>query len=126
VTPYGSTATSPNDPEAKRTFDAAIRSLDGQEAALGQLTAVGERLDGEYASLLVLLQELRTRVAVAKSTDASGRTEGIEQSVKQLNDELSAITQSLLEAKAEGILSPVDETGVAQSTDVKMEAKERM
>jgi hypothetical protein len=84
------------DLSARDKFDAALRSLDGQEAALRQLTAASERLDGEYTSLLVLLQEMRTRVAVARSTDQNQvQLDGLRQNVQQLNAELQAITESL-------------------------------
>jgi hypothetical protein len=110
-----------SDPTAREKFDGAVRSLDGQEAALKQLGAVADRLDGEYTSLLVLLQELRTRVAVAKSTGAGSQQAGLEQSVKRLNDELEAITDSLQKAQTDGLLSPIDAApmndGSAQSAD---------
>lgn len=83
-----------SDFEARNKFDAALRSLDGQEAALRQLAAVSDRLDGEYTSLLVLLQEMKTRVAVARSTSSSS-AEGLEQNVQRINAELQAITESL-------------------------------
>ena len=81
--------------EARMKFDGALRSLDGQEAALNLMVAVGDRLDGEYTSLLVLLQELKTRVAVARSTDGGAQLEGLQQNVQRLNAELEAITDSL-------------------------------
>ncbi len=83
------------DLEARNKFDAALRSLDGQEAALRQLATVGDRLDGEYTSLLVLLQEMKTRVAVARSTASTHSLQGLEQNVQRLNAELEAITESL-------------------------------
>lgn len=106
-----------SDVEARLKFDGALRSLDGQEAALQTLTAVGDRLDGEYTSLLVLLQELRTRVAVAKSTSSSSQLEGLEQNVKRLNDELQAITESL-------VMAPIDE-GVSGSSSTTQSEKVR-
>lgn len=93
------------DVEARVKFDSALRSLDGQEAALNLLGAVNDRLDGEYTSLLVLLQELKTRVAVARSTNTGSQLEGLQQNVQRLNAELQAITESL-------VMSPIDE-GVA-------------
>lgn len=90
------------DVEARVKFDAALRSLDGQEAALNLLVAVSDRLDGEYTSLLVLLQELKTRVAVARSTNTGSQLEGLQQNVQRLNAELQAITESL-------VMSPIDE-----------------
>jgi chromosome segregation ATPase len=99
-----------SDVEARVKFDGALRSLDGQESALKLLVAVSDRLDGEYTSLLVLLQELKTRVAVARSTNNTSQLDGLEQNVKRLNDELQAITESL-------VMTPVDEgaTGVSLS-----------
>ena len=91
-----------SDVEARVKFDGALRSLDGQESALKLLVAVSDRLDGEYTSLLVLLQELKTRVAVARSTNNTNQLDGLEQNVKRLNDELQAITESL-------VMTPVDE-----------------
>lgn len=93
------------DPGARDKFDAALRSLDGQEAALRQLQAATERLDGEYTSLIVLLQELKTRVAVARTTDQHHmQLDGLQQNVQRLNAELQAITESLQFAAA-----PIDE-----------------
>ena len=90
------------DVEARVKFDGALRSLDGQESALKLLVAVSDRLDGEYTSLVVLLQELKTRVAVARSTSGASQLDGLEQNVQRLNDELQAITESL-------VMTPVDE-----------------
>jgi hypothetical protein len=103
-----------SDFEARNKFDAALRSLDGQEAALKQLLTVSDRLDGEYTSLLVLLQELKTRVAVARSTNTSGQLEGLEQNVQRLNAELEAITESL-------VMAPIDEGAVSGSTSAASE-----
>lgn len=100
-----------SDFEARAKFDGALRSLDGQEAALKQLMAVSDRLDGEYTSLVVLLQELKTRVAVARSTDGGAQLEGLQQNVQRLNAELEAITDSL-----QRVHSPVDEGAVLDST----------
>lgn len=91
-----------SDLEARAKFDGALRSLDGQESALRLLVAVSERLDGEYTSLLVLLQELKTRVAVARSTNTGSQLDGLEQNVQRLNAELQAITESL-------VMTPIDE-----------------
>ena len=97
-----------SDLEARVKFDSALRSLDGQEAALKLLVAVSERLDGEYTSLLALLQELKTRVAVARSTNTGQQLDGLEQNVQRLNAELEAITESL-------VMTPVDEGAVTDS-----------
>ena len=106
-----------SDVEARAKFDGALRSLDGQESALRLLVAVSERLDGEYTSLLVLLQELRTRVAVARSTNTGSQLDGLEQNVQRLNAELQAITESLVmtpidEGAATDSLSPQERVGV--------------
>ncbi|MBL8909752.1 MAG: hypothetical protein JNM17_03505 [Archangium sp.] len=109
-----------SDPVAREKFDGALRSLDGQEAALKQLSAVADRLDGEYTSLLVLLQELKTRVAVARSTNSTSQQAGLEQSVQRLNAELEAITDSLQKAQTDGLLSPIDArpmAGVASTAE---------
>lgn len=90
-----------NDPLARSKFDTALRSLDGEEAAVGMLKAMTERLDGEYTSLLSLLQELKTRVAVARSTGSGPQLADVQQSVQRLNAELEAITDSLQ-------LAPID------------------
>jgi DNA repair exonuclease SbcCD ATPase subunit len=104
------------DPAARAKFSAALDSLDGQEAALRQLTDASDRLDGEYSSLLVLLQEMKTRVAVARSAEA-GSLEGLQQNVQRLNAELEAITASLQQVQHEGLVSPVD-SGVAGTAQV--------
>lgn len=89
--------------EAKQRLDGAIGSLDAQLAALGQLRSAAERIDGEYTSLLVLLQELRTRVAVAKTAGTTPQFEGLQQNVQRLNDELEAITGALAEVQRDGL-----------------------
>lgn len=86
---------------ARAKFDAALRSLDGEEAALKQLQTMEQRLEGEYSSLVALLQELRTRVAVARSTGAAPQLTDVQQSVQRLNAELEAISESLQ-------LAPID------------------
>jgi F0F1-type ATP synthase assembly protein I len=106
-----------SDVEARVKFDGALRSLDGQESALKMLVAVSDRLDGEYTSLLVLLQELKTRVAVARSTNtAGGQLEGLEQNVQRLNAELQAITESL-------VMTPVDEGAATNEPTLPLPAK---
>jgi hypothetical protein len=99
-----------SDVEARVKFDGALRSLDGQESALKLLVAVGDRLDGEYTSLVVLLQELKTRVAVARSTNTGNQLDGLEQNVQRLNDELQAITESLVMTPVDEGASPAGET----------------
>lgn len=91
------------DAEARRRLDGALNSLDAQLAALAQLRGAAERIDGEYTSLLVLLQELRTRVAVAKTAGTTPQFEGLQQNVRRLNDELEAITSALADAQRESL-----------------------
>ncbi len=96
-----------SDGEVRRRLDAAVASVDGQLAAMGQLRAAAERVDVEYTSLLASLQELRARVAVAKTAgDGAPHLEGLERSVARLNDELGAITEALDAVQREGV-SPV-------------------
>lgn len=94
------------DPVARTKLQGALGSLDGQESALRQLLAAMERVDGEYTSLLILLQELKTRVALARSTSTSTQLGGLQQSVARLNAELAAITDSLEAAPGEGLVVP--------------------
>ncbi len=98
------------DPETKQRMEEALHSMGGQRQALEHLALMTERVDGEYTSLLVHLQELRTRVSVAKSTTSSVQLEGVKTSVKRLNDELGAISEAL-EAVRRGEASPVSEIG---------------
>ena len=67
-------------------------------------------VDGEYTSLLVLLQELRTRVAVARTAGSDVQLEGLKASVGRLNDELGAITDAMQAVQA-GTLAPVVDVG---------------
>lgn len=98
------------DPETKTRMEEALRSMAGQESALEQLVVMSERVDGEYTSLLVHLQELRTRVSVAKSSHSTVQLEGLKSSVQRLNDELGAISEAM-DAVRRGDLSPVSEIG---------------
>lgn len=84
-----------SDETARAKLNEAVGSIDGQVAALRQIAAAHERVDGEYTSLLVALQELRTRVALAKTAGAGVQLDGLRQSVSRLNSELEAITQAL-------------------------------
>ncbi|MDX2011859.1 MAG: hypothetical protein SFW67_16820 [Myxococcaceae bacterium] len=97
------------DPEALARMNEALGSMAGQRQALEQLKTATERVDGEYTSLLVHLQELRTRVAVAKSTSTQVQLEGLKVSVQRLNDELGAISEAM-EAVRRGDVSAVVET----------------
>lgn len=94
------------DEVTKRRLTEALASLDGQRAALTQLKVAAERVDGEYTSLLVSLQELRTRVAVAKTAGSDVQLEGLKGSVARLNSELEAISDALTSVAHEG-LAPV-------------------
>lgn len=96
------------DPETKLRMEEALRSMAAQEDALRQLSVMTERVDGEYTSLLVHLQELRTRVSVAKSSSSSVQLQGLRSSVQRLNDELGAISEAM-EAVRRGDLTPVSD-----------------
>jgi len=104
------------DEMAKQKLSEALQSLDAQVGALRQLAAAHERVDGEYTSLLVTLQELRTRVTLAKSVGASGQLDGLKQSVSRLNSELEAITEALEAAPSPQAVVPVtsDEGSAAE------------
>jgi hypothetical protein len=91
-----------SDPEARRRLDDAVHSLEGQLSALRRLQQRAERVDGEYTSLFVLLQELRTRVSLARSAGTTTQIEGLRQSVHRLNAELDAITEALDTVQRDG------------------------
>lgn len=82
------------DPTARRKLADALESLDAQRTTLLELIAATERLEGEHTSLLMRLQELRARVALAGETPSS-TPRLLEQNVQQLSAELEAITESL-------------------------------
>lgn len=90
----------------KTKLGEALQSLDGQRSALEQLATYAERVDGEYTSLLVSLQELRTRVSVARSAGSAVQLDGVKHSVERLNSELEAISGAL-EDVSSGRLQPV-------------------
>ena len=96
------------DPEARQRLGDALECLDGQVSALRQLAAMTERVDGEYTALLVRLQELKTRVSVARSSGSAVQLEGLQKSVQRLNEELGAIGEAMA-AVARGDVAPVDE-----------------
>lgn len=100
------------DPEARQRLGDALEGLDGQVSALRQLAAMTERVDGEYTALLVRLQELKTRVSVARSSGSAVQLEGLQKSVQRLNEELGAIGEAMA-AVARGDVAPVDELGDA-------------
>lgn len=102
------------DPEARQRLGDAIEGLDGQVSALRQLAAVTERVDGEYTALLVRLQELKTRVSVARSSGTQVQLDGLKVSVQRLNDELGAIAEAMA-AVERGDVQPVAE--VSASTE---------
>ncbi len=91
------------DAETRRRLDDAVHSLEGQLSALQRLQQRAERVDGEYTSLFVLLQELRTRVSLARSAGTTTQIEGLRQSVHRLNTELDAITEALDTVQREGL-----------------------
>lgn len=91
------------DEQARLRLDEAVHSLGGQLSALERLRGHAERVDGEYTSLLVLLQELRTRVSLAKSAGSTTQLEGLRHSVQRLNTELDAITEALDTVPREGV-----------------------
>jgi hypothetical protein len=91
------------DGQARLRLDEAVHSLGGQLSALERLRGHAERVDGEYTSLLVLLQELRTRVSLAKSAGSTTQLEGLRHSVQRLNTELDAITEALDTVPREGL-----------------------
>lgn len=95
-----------SDTMAKAKLDEALASVRNQSAAVQQLLTATERIDGEYTSLLVSLQELRTRVALAKTAGTQVQLDGLKGSVRRLNDELEAISDALTHAAA-GTLQPI-------------------
>lgn len=97
---------SASDPPTRQRMTDALSSIAGQRHALEQLVVMAERVDGEYTSLLVHLQELRTRVSVARSTSGAVEFEGVKASVQRLNEELGAISEAM-EAVRRGDVSPV-------------------
>jgi hypothetical protein len=103
------------DPIARAKFQEAQRSLEGQALAITALQATLERVDGEYTSLLIALQELKTRVMLARSTSSASQLGGLQQSVARLNAELEAITESLEAVAAPGHASATSGHGSAAS-----------
>lgn len=103
-----------NDPEARQRLGDALEGLDGQVAALRQLAAMTERVDGEYTALLVRLEELKTRVSVARSSGSAVQLAGLQKSVQRLNEELGAIGEAMA-AVARGDVTPVEDVGGAAS-----------
>jgi hypothetical protein len=101
------------DPQARQRLGDAIEGLDGQVAALRQLVSVTERVDGEYTALLVRLQELKTRVSVARSSGTQVQLDGLRVSVQRLNEELGAIGEAMAAVQA-GDVRPIDE-GVSEN-----------
>jgi hypothetical protein len=114
-----------SDDVTRRRLDDALRSLAGQRAALEQLQVAAERVDGEYTSLLVSLQELRTRVAVAKTAGSAVQLEGLKGSVQRLNGELEAIGEALSSVAHEG-LTPVAPISVDDEEQPRVGDRERV
>lgn len=102
-----------SDPAARQRLGDAMEGLDGQLAAIQQLVAVTERVDGEYTALLVRLQELKTRVAVARSSGTQVQLDGLRASVARLNEELGAIAEAMTMAQ----VVEVDEERVGPSRE---------
>ncbi len=94
------------DLETRRRLEEGLQSMASQRSALEQLLVLTERVDGEYTALLIHLQELRTRVSLAKSSGSTVQLEGVKASVQRLNDELGAISEAM-DAVRRGELSPV-------------------
>ncbi len=105
------------DEMARQKLTGALGSLDAQVTALRQLGAAYERVDGEYTSLLVTLQELRTRISLAKSAGSSVQLEGLKQSVTRLGAELEAITGALESAPSQQAVAPVGEADSAAPSE---------
>jgi hypothetical protein len=78
------------DPETRHRLEDALHSMASQASALEQLLVMTERVDGEYTALLIHLQELRTRVSLAKSSGSTVQLEGVKASVQR--GELSPIS----------------------------------
>lgn len=108
-----------SDEVTKKRLTEALASLEGQRSALTLLKLAAERVDGEYTSLLVSLQELRTRVAVAKTAGSAVQLEGLKHSVARLNGELEAISDALTSVANEGLapVAPIsmDDDGAGRS-----------
>lgn len=103
------------DAEARGKLDEALKSLQAQSDALAQVRANAERVDGEYTELLVLLQEMRTRVSLARSAVSGPQIDGLKQNVQRLNDELAAITEAMESLKRDGGVSAVAPVSDASS-----------
>lgn len=101
--------TAASDPVTKAKLGDALRSLDGQRSALEELGTHADRVDGEYTSLLISLQELRTRVSVARSAGSAVQLDGVKTSVERLNSELAAISGALDDVSSERLqpIAPV-------------------
>jgi hypothetical protein len=105
------------DATARQKLNDALVSLEGQASALRQLSAAYERVDGEYTSLLVTLQELRTRVSLAKTAGSGVQLDGLKASVARLNGELEAITDALGSAPLQPV-APISSDDSAPNLEV--------
>ena len=94
------------DAVTKAKLGDALESLDAQRVALEQLATHADRVDGEYTSLLISLQELRTRVSVARSAASVVQLDGLKASVGRLNSELEAISEAM-ENASDSPLEPI-------------------
>ena len=91
------------DAVTKAKLGDALESLDAQRVALEQLATHADR---EYTSLLISLQELRTRVSVARSAASVVQLDGLKASVGRLNSELEAISEAM-ENASDSPLEPI-------------------
>lgn len=106
--------TATNDAVAKMKLDQALASLQTQAAAIEQLEATFQRIDGEYTGLLVMLEELRTRMSVARAAGSPLQIDALRENVSKLNAELEAIAEAVQSAPREGLprMEPIaDVTG---------------
>jgi hypothetical protein len=112
-----------SDPVARERFTSALNALAANEAALNHFRATRDRFDAEYASLLVLLQEMTTRVAVARTTDTGDQQLALAQNVQRINAELEAITASLQQVATDVFVEPLAPIGdLAASSGTRVDA----
>jgi hypothetical protein len=106
-----------SDPTARLKLDQALASLQTQAAALEQLEATIERIDGEYTGLMVMLEELRTRMSVARAAGSPVQLDALRANVTRLNAELEAIAEAVESAPREGLPRPIERIGEAGEPD---------
>lgn len=103
----------------------ALKSLRAQRGALEQLATHADRVDGEYTSLLVSLQELRLRVSLARTAGSTIQLDGVKASVERLGAELEAIS-SALESVSSGRLAPVAPVSAEPDATSSRDVRERV